>query len=82
MRRGRIGAKKLTSEPVTAPWYGPGAGHHQLLEERLVADAHPLLHVGDLRLRLRVPCAGFIRPKIAPVTVSMIAVETSSSISE
>jgi hypothetical protein len=29
-----------------------------------------------------LPCAGFMSEKIAPVTVIMIAVETSSSISE
>ena len=54
MRRGMIGAKKFTSEPLTGTLVRARAGHHELLEDRLVADAHPLLHVGDLGLRLRV----------------------------
>ena len=58
------------------------ARHDQLLEQRLVPDAHPLLHVGDLRLRLRAALRRVHQRKIAPVTVSMIAVEISSSMSE
>ena len=76
-----IGAKYLISEPRNIPLIGAGARHHELLEQRLVPNAHALLHVGHFGLRLGVPCAGFISEKIAPVTVTMIAVDTSSSMS-
>ena len=45
--------EEIHERPGDGSLVRPGAGHDEFLEQRLVADAHPLLHVGDFRLRLR-----------------------------
>ncbi len=81
-RRGITGAKKLTSEPVTGPWYVPAPA----ITSSLKSVSEPMrircCRSATSGVACAFPCAGFTRLKMAPVTVSMMAADTSSSISE
>ncbi len=81
-RRGTIGAKKLISEPVRLPKYGPAADMIISLNSTSEPTRMRCWRSACSGCACAVPCAGFRMPKIAPVTVSMIAVEMISSISE
>jgi hypothetical protein len=81
MRRGRIGAKKLMSEPVVSPWYTPAPAITSSLNSVSDPTRIRCCRSAISGCTCAMPWAGFIRLKIAPVTVIMIAAEISSSTS-